>query len=251
MAKLPGNGRFLSASDLRDEAEKAASLTQSSLFRDATAPALAMAMEAAVVRHFRANEVIFREGEEGEAVYLIHKGSVKISRSNLKGKERIFTILPPGEVVGEMALVAETPRNATALCLDAVTTVALYRQDLRPILNRFPQLLWNLAAILARRLADSNREVEVLSTASTQACVAHALLTLYRRSAFEIAEDGSMVISFTHQDLAARTGNSRETVTRVLREFEAGGVVSTRPGAIKLLRPEALDDIIYGLRETD
>ncbi|HEX2863580.1 MAG TPA: Crp/Fnr family transcriptional regulator [Deinococcales bacterium] len=241
----------MSAGAQPDEAVKLAAVTASPLFAEAPAGAVRMATEAGVTRHFRANEVIFYENDEGEAVYLIAQGSVKISRSNLDGKERIFTILPPDEVLGEMALVSQSPRNATAFCLEPVTAVALYRDDLRPILNRYPVLLWNLAAILARRLAESNREVEILSTASTQACVAHALLTLYKRPAFRINADGSMIIEVTHQDLAARTGNSRETITRVLRDFEGEGIVSTRPGAITLLKPERLEEIIFGLRESD
>jgi CRP/FNR family transcriptional regulator, cyclic AMP receptor protein len=215
-------------------------LNNSPLFQDAPEAALNMAIEAASVRRFGQGTPIFREDDPGEAVYVLVEGRVKVSRENLEGRERIFTILTPPEVVGEMALVSQLPRSATAHCIDNVVTLAIYRNELRAILDRHSQVLWNLAQIMAKRLADMNREVEMLSFASTQACVAYALQGLYLRGAFK-----------THQDLANRTGNSRETITRVLKDLENDDIISTRPGLISLLKPKALEGVIYGLREKD
>ncbi len=227
------------------------SLEQSRLFKGAPAEAISMALEAATTRQFPAGGAIFREGDPGEAVYLITQGRVKIARANLEGRERIFTILTPPELIGEIALVSSQSRTATAYCLDDIQTVALYREDLKVILDRFPTVLWNLANILAMRLADMNREAELLSFASTQACVAYALQSLHLRGAFVQGNDGKPTLGFTHQDLANRTGNSRETITRVLRELEKEGIIRTRPGSITLLKPDDLENIIYGLREVD
>ena len=223
----------------------------SRLFKGAPAGAVKMAAEAATVRQFPEDGTIFRENDPGEAVYLLTQGRVKIARANLEGRERIFTIMTPPEVIGEMALISQNPRTATAYCLDPVTALAIYRDELRGILERYPVVLWNLANILASRLGDMNREVEMLSFASTQACVAYALQSLFLRGAFVAGPDGRPALGFTHQDLANRTGNSRETITRVLRDLENEGIIRTKPGQITLLRPDALEDIIYGLRDED
>jgi CRP/FNR family transcriptional regulator, cyclic AMP receptor protein len=159
--------------------------------------------------------------------------------------------MTPPEVIGEMALISHMPRTATAFCLDDVSALAIYRDELRGILDRYPVVLWNLANIMAKRLGDMNREVEMLSFASTQSCVAYALQSLFLRGAFVNGADGKPTLGFTHQDLANRTGNSRETITRVLRDLEHEGIIRTRPGQITLLRPDALEDIIFGLREED
>jgi len=226
-------------------------LEHSRLFQGTPEVALNMAAEAAQERRFAAGQTIFREDDPGEAVYLITAGRVKITRANLEGRERIFTILTPPEVLGEMALVSNQPRTATAYCLDAVSTVALYSEDLRRILDRFPAVLWRLAGVMASRLAEMNREVEMLSFASTQSNVAYALHSLYLKGAFVPGPEGRPSIAFTHQDLANRTGNSRETITRVLREFETEKLIRTKPGLITLLEPDALEEVIYGLRERD
>jgi CRP-like cAMP-binding protein len=81
--------------------------------------------------------------------------------------------------------------------------------------------------------------------------VAYALQSLFLRGAFVAGPDGRPALGFTHQDLANRTGNSRETITRVLRDLENEGIIRTKPGQITLLRPDALEDIIYGLRDED
>jgi CRP/FNR family transcriptional regulator, cyclic AMP receptor protein len=226
-------------------------LSNSPLFVGVPDAAVRMALEAASTRTYVSDSDIFREDDPGEAVYLITEGRVKVSRANLEGRERIFTILTPPEVLGEMAVINGKPRTATAYCLDNVTTVVLYRDDLRAIMERHPGVLWNLAGVLARRLGDMNREVEMLSFSSTAACVAYALQSLHLRGAFKLGRDSLPTLEFTHQDLANRTGNSRETITRVLKDLERDGIIRTRPGMIALLNPDALEDVIYGLRDQD
>jgi CRP-like cAMP-binding protein len=228
-----------------------AALQASPLFSGVQGAAVQMALEAATVRTYAAENDIFHEDDPGEAVYLITEGRVKVSRANLEGRERIFTILTPPEVLGEMAVINGKPRTATAHCLDRVTTIVIYRDDLRAIMDRHPTVLWNLAGVLTKRLADMNREVEMLSFSSTAACVAYALQSLYLRGAFKAGKDNLPTLEFTHQDLANRTGNSRETITRVLKDLEKDGIIKTRPGMIALLNPSALEDVIYGLREQD
>ena len=226
-------------------------LERSSLFTASSEAALKMAQEAATIRVFPPDSTIFREDDPGEAVYLITEGRVKVSRANLEGRVRIFTILSNPEVLGEMAVISSNPRSASAYCLDQVSTLVIYREDLKAILDRHPTVLWNLTRILAKRLGDMNREVEMLSFSSTQACVAYALQGMYLRGGFKSGKDGLPSLEFTHQDLANRTGNSRETITRVLRDLERDGIIKTRPGLIGLLKPESLEDIIFGLREVD
>jgi CRP/FNR family transcriptional regulator, cyclic AMP receptor protein len=226
-------------------------LSQSPLFVGVLDAAIQMALEAATVRSYAAESDIFHEDDPGEAVYLITEGRIKVSRANLEGRERIFTILTPPEVLGEMAVINGSPRTATAHCLDNVTTVVLYRDDLRAIMERHPGVLWNLSSVLVRRLGDMNREVEMLSFSSTASCVAYALQSLHLRGAFKPGRDNMPTLEFTHQDLANRTGNSRETITRVLKDLERDGIIKTRPGMISLLNPDALEGVIYGLREQD
>ena len=226
-------------------------LERSSLFSGAPDTAIKMALEATTLRNFAPESEIFREDDPGEAIYMIVEGRVKVSRANLEGRERIFTILSSPEVLGEMAVISSSLRSATAYCLDQVTTLVIYREDLKAILDRHPHVLWNLTRILAKRLGDMNREVEMLSFASTQACVAYALQGLYLRGGFKSGKDGLPTLEFTHQDLANRTGNSRETITRVLRDLEKEGIIKTRPGLIALLKPEALEAVIFGLRDND
>lgn len=228
-----------------------AALERSSLFMGAPESAIKMALEAVTTRTFAQGAEIFREDDPGEAVYLIVEGRVKVSRANLEGRERIFTILTNTEVLGEMALVSSSPRSATAQCLDRVSALVIYRDDLKGILDRHPAVLWNLTKVLAKRLGDMNREIEILSSASTIACVAYALQVLYLRGGFKSDKDGLPTLEFTHQDLANRSGNSRETITRALKDFEKEGIIKTRPSVITLLKPEALEAIIFGLRDAD
>src|SRR5262245_9661729 len=81
------------------------------------------------VRRFRRGEVLFHEGDPGNALFLIQSGQVKILRVTDEGEDRILHVLGPGEYLGELSLVDGAPRSATAQALDPVETLTLHRDD--------------------------------------------------------------------------------------------------------------------------
>ena len=76
-------------------------------------------------RSYAAGEVLFREGDAGEAVHLLRSGTVKLSKVDLGGHEKTLALLRPPEFFGEMAPLSESTRSATALAVDAVETLSL------------------------------------------------------------------------------------------------------------------------------
>ena len=78
-------------------------------------------------RNVDAGKVIFQEGEEGDQMFVIQKGRVKVSRS-IGGKEQILAILEKGDFFGEMAIVARIKRTATVSALEPVRLLAFNRE---------------------------------------------------------------------------------------------------------------------------
>lgn len=92
------------------------------------------------VRWFRKNEPIFYENEPGIGMYIIHKGSVKISKSStLNGREHIIT-LTQGDFFGELSLIKEQPRAVTAIALEDCCLLGIFRPDLLQLLEKKPRL---------------------------------------------------------------------------------------------------------------
>jgi NADH dehydrogenase len=100
-------------------------------------------------QHFEANEIVFREGDEGDRLYIIVNGNVQMVRELGEGGESgVLAELGPGECFGEMALVTENPRNATARTVGAVDLLTVDRDafnelfaHLPPLRNLFQQLI--------------------------------------------------------------------------------------------------------------
>ncbi len=217
------------------------------LFHGAPARALEVAASVVRSRRFEPDTVLFREGDTGDALYLLAEGLVKLSKVDLGGHEKTLALLQPPEFFGEMALLGHATRSATAVALSHVSTFLLYRDDFQRLLTAYPTVSLNLTTTLANRLRGMDDEAQVLSYKDAPGRVAYVLLRLYRSGVVELDAGGALV-RLTHQDLANLAGTSRETVTRALKALEAEGVIVTRPKEVTIVDAEGLEEVLHGVR---
>lgn len=124
-------------------------------------------------RQFKAGETIFWEGEPGVGMYIIQQGVVSIVK-HYPGKEReALVLLHEGEFFGELALLDESPRSASAIAQESAKILGLFRPDLFDLLERKPRVgnkfLFQLALVVGERLKNSNAEMQELRTQIEQA----------------------------------------------------------------------------------
>lgn len=219
------------------------------LFKDVPERALDIAASVVQLRTFETDTVLFQEGDTGEAVYILARGLVKLSKVDLGGYEKTLTILQPPEFFGEMALLGAETRNATALTLSEVKAYLLFGDDFNKLIQTYPSVTINLTSTLAQRLKGQNDEAQILSYKDAQGRVAFVLLRLYRSGVIELSESGEALVRLTHQDLANLAGTSRETVTRALKVLEREQVITTRPKEIIVTDVQGLEEILHGIRE--
>ena len=201
-----------------------------------------------VKRHvYPPGEVLFREGDRGEAVHLLYRGTVKLSKIDLSGHEKTLALLRPPEFFGEMASLTDTPRNASAVAVGSVVTLLLYADDFHRLMRDHHQVGLNVTQTLARRLKGMDDEAQVLSYQDAQGRVAYVLLRLHKAGVVDFDDDAPLV-RLTHQELANLAGTSRETVTRALKALEAERVIHTRPKEIVLADLQGLEEILHGVR---
>jgi len=114
---------------------------QTSIFYDAEPSFNISLAERATPKNFKKNEILFREGDTGDYLFVIRKGSVKISRKNLRGEDVAQTYLPAGNYVGEMALLSETPqpRNATVTAVVPCETLMIGKADFLDLMRQNPK----------------------------------------------------------------------------------------------------------------
>jgi len=197
-------------------------LAKVELFSELDENGLAEVAGVAFTRSIPKDTVIFHGGDPADAVYVVSSGKVKIVTTSTDGKEFILTVLGAGQVFGEMALLEEAPRSASVITLTAVDVVGIKRDDFQHLLDSSAGISRSLLAILSRRLRRANSKMESLAYMDVAGRLARYLLDLARDHGQKMGKGWIVVRRPTHSDIAHSIGTSRETVSRLINEFEEG-----------------------------
>jgi signal transduction histidine kinase len=100
---------------------------------------------------------IFREGDPGDGVYFVKNGLVEISGLINAAERRVFSQLAAGEIFGEMSVIEDRPRSATAIALKETEIYFIPRNEMLALLQRSPTLAFNMLQEISRRLRDFNQ----------------------------------------------------------------------------------------------
>ncbi len=121
------------------------------LFSRLTERELLRVMQAVEVREYKDGDLVIREGDKGDELFIVLEGKVRVSRG-----EQTLLDLGPGEHVGEMALIRSVPRSASVHAVGAAELIAIRRQDFFEILRKEHEvavkMLWQFLGVLADRL---------------------------------------------------------------------------------------------------
>ncbi|NUS52391.1 MAG: Crp/Fnr family transcriptional regulator [Nocardioidaceae bacterium] len=215
-------------------------LRQSPLFSaldDEAATALRASMSETRLRR---GEVLFHEGDEGDKLYIVTEGKVKLGRTSTDGRENLLAIQGPGQMFGELSLFDPGPRSATVTAVTDATFSSLSHEDLLKWLDGRPAVARGLLAQLAGRLRRANDVVADLVVSDVHGRVAKALLDLADRFG-RTADDGVHVHhDLTQEELAQLVGASRETVNKALADFVSRGWLRLEPRSVVIMDIERL-----------
>jgi CRP/FNR family transcriptional regulator, cyclic AMP receptor protein len=185
--------------------------------------ALRALAERATPRSYRKATLIIEEGTTGDTLYIVLAGKVRAYSSDARGREVTYGVYGPGDTFGEMSLDGG-PRSANVIADTACTCAMLTRQTLLEHIAAYPAFALELISRVIRR-----------ARLATQSARNMALLDVYGR-VVQLLEslavpqpDGSRLIEqkLTHAEIAARVGCSREMVSRLMKDLEKGGFVSS------------------------
>lgn len=185
-------------------------------------------------------EVLFREGDQGDRLYVLLSGKVKLGRTSTDGRENLVAILGPGEMFGELSVFDPGPRNATATAVAETQLIGLGNDALQQFLLSRPAVAQSLLAALAKRLRRTNDSLADLVFTDVPGRVAKALLELSERFG-QPTEEGLLVAhDLTQEELAQLVGASRETVNKALADFAIRGWLRLEARAVMLIDVERL-----------
>jgi len=176
----------------------------------------------AQIKKLDKDTTVFHAGDPADAVFVVASGRVKVVITSSDGKEFILTVLGAGQVFGEMALLESAPRSASVVTLSAVEVLVISRADFQRLLDSNARISQRLMAILSRRLRRANAKMESLAYMDVAGRLARYLLDLARDHGQRLGNGWVVVRRPTHSDIAHSIGTSRETVSRLINEFEEG-----------------------------
>jgi CRP/FNR family cyclic AMP-dependent transcriptional regulator len=192
-------------------------------------PALRELAARGAVRSYRKDVLIIQEGDLGDTLYILLAGRVKVFASGENDREVVIDTHGPGEYVGEMALDGG-PRSASVITLEPSVCAVVTRVTLRDHIARHPEFAFELLARVIRRARRATANVKSLALLDVYGRVRH----LFDELAVE--RDGVRIIPerLTHQEIADRVGSSREMISRLLKDLERGGYLSSEGRVITL-----------------
>jgi CRP-like cAMP-binding protein len=176
-------------------------------------------------RRYPKDTVVFFENEEGDFFFNIVEGRVKVTILGDDGREVILSVLGPGDFFGEMALLDNEPRSATAIAIEDTELLCLHRNDFQSVLSDNRTITAALIKVLTARLRRANHQISTLALLDVYGRVARVIVDMAREEGRRLKDGRIAFRRATHQEIANRIGTTRETVTRMLKDLERQGLI--------------------------
>jgi CRP/FNR family transcriptional regulator, cyclic AMP receptor protein len=192
------------------------------------------------VRRFRAGTTLMHEGQRGEEVLLLLEGRVKVICTTAEGKEIVLQFCGPGDLIGELSVVDDSPRSSTVEAFEPVKALALSGTDFRAFLASRPDAVTALLRAISRRFRDVDRNLIEFAASQTLGRVAGRLVELADRYGEPVDGGVEIDLRLSQEELAGWTGSSREAVAKALHSLRDLGLVVTERRRITVLDLDGL-----------
>lgn len=204
------------------------------LFEGFDDPDLDELLPATQARELVRGDILFAEGSEADAMYLVVAGRIAITNKSFDGRESVVALMEPGELFGEMSLFDGGGRSAEARALEASRILIIPYAPVRDLWERRPEMLWRVISMLSRRLR-----------ATDEALADSFFLDVTGRTAkhlLDLAGDADRFeIPVTQEELAGMVGASRERVNKAISSFVRLGWIEQDDRSYRILKRRELE----------
>jgi CRP-like cAMP-binding protein len=193
--------------------------------------------------------IVVQEGEMGNALYVILKGSVKISYYSPEGREVVLSLLQEGSIFGEMSLLDKEPRSATVSTLEDSKLSLIRHGDFERLLLEQPAITLKLLSEVVSRLRRTSMVLERISTMD----VPHRLYDYvqdYCERFGKMDDEGFCSIKLpTHQLIADQLSTSRETISRAVSTMKKEGILLPSEGRGEVrVDVDAIETLLFAIQ---
>ena len=194
-------------------------------------------------RTYGPGDAVYREGEYGDALYVLVSGVMKLFRPYSGSKEATLRLLRPWDIFGHLAFAGEARQRAYAEAVTECVVTKVPKIFVERAVRQEPRVAFKIMTLLELRLVQYEELVKCLLPRETEVRLANLLPVLAQK--FGDRSDGVVTIDLrlTHQDLAAMVASTRESVTKVLNEMRGRNLIEVESGRITLNDWRALAEL--------
>lgn len=191
-------------------------------------------------RSFARKSPIYLPADQAQSVFLLASGRIKLCHLTHDGKQSIIAFIEPGEMFGELALFEGDEREEYAEALENSTVVMIPGDAIRQLMERHADISLGISKLIGLRRRRIEQRLKNLLFLSNRERLTHLLLELAEQYGHQARDVVELSIKLSHQDLANVIGSTRETVTVVLGELQAEGLIRVGRRRIALVDPARL-----------
>lgn len=195
------------------------------------------------VKRLAKGAVLFQQGDEGDALYGVIAGLVRISVANATGREITLGLMEPGDMFGEIALLDGLPRTAGAQAAEDSVILVIDRPHFFELLEAEPRLARHVIELLCERLRQSTDRFSEHTLLRLDARLARKLQSLAAGHGRAVHGETRIALKLSQSELAQMLGASREAVNKLLQRWSRAGILRHERGAIVIAAPKRLDEI--------
>ena len=218
-----------------------ASWKNQSILRHLDADEIAYLEEATEIRHYERNEVIFLQGKRITGCYVVLSGIVKQFKTGIEGRDYIFRLAKPFEILGFRSVLSEEPACNTSTVIEDSVVCYIPKECLHHLVKTNGDFALELLQIACRELEESHSLITEIAQKSVKERLAELLLML--KNKFGVNENNQLNIALSREELANVVGTATESVIRLLSEFKAERYIDISGKKIAILNKKALEKI--------
>jgi len=173
-------------------------------------------------------QLIFQEGDAGDALFIVLKGKVKVCLYDEEGREYVLDLIGKDGFFGELALIDDLPRSANTMAMESVELLIVRRIDFLKLLTENPRITIEIMKVLSKRLRVADERIRWLAFLSVEGRILKYLLEIGFKTGIKVRDYIIIERGPTQIEIANTCGCSRETVSRMMASLIKKGIISVR-----------------------
>ncbi len=191
---------------------------------------------------YKKKQVIYKEGSHPHYLYYIIKGKVKTFKTHEDGKDLVMDLYNDGDFFGYVSLLEGTSYKENAESMEATELALIPRKDFETLINSNPATAQKFVSLLAKNLAEKEKQLLGVAYNTLRKKVAEALISLQKK--YHINKKEPYLIDISRDDLATIAGTATESLIRTLSDFKSEKLIDIKSGKVVITDDKKLENLI-------